>query len=107
MTEYRIEVNRENCVGDGLCREGAGGTFDIDKEIRCAVREAGVDSPEDILFAAWNCPNRCITLHDAKTGEQIWPGKLTREQFDELARRKAAEMDPGEWAHWRDLGGGD
>ena len=107
MPSYRIVVNRELCVGDGLCREGADGTFRIDKELRCAVRDAKGNAPEDILFAAWNCPNGCISLYDNATGEKVWPGALRREQFDELARRKFQEMDPEEWQFWRDLGGGD
>lgn len=107
MPSYKIVVNRELCVGDGLCRERAGGTFDIDSELRCAVRDAKGSSPEDILFAACNCPNGCISLYDEETGEKAWPGTLRREQFDEIARRKHDEMHPEEWQFWRDLGGGD
>lgn len=107
MAKYRIVVNRENCVGDGLCREGAGGTFDIDEERRCAVRDAECNSPEDIFFAAWSCPNQCISLYATETGEKVWPGNLSREEFDVLARQKRAEMGLDEWAYWRDLGGGD
>lgn len=107
MTGYRIVVNRELCVGDGLCREGADSTFQIDKELRCAVRDAKGNSPEDIFFAAWSCPRGCISLYNEGTGEKVWPGALSREQFGELARRKYEQMDPGEWQFWRDLGGGD
>jgi ferredoxin len=68
MPRYRIVVDRERCVGDGLCRERADGTFDIDKELRCAVRDAKGSSPEDVLFAAWGCANGCIALYDEETG---------------------------------------
>jgi ferredoxin len=107
MPSYRIVVDRERCVGDGLCRERADGTFDIDKELRCAVRDAKGNSPEDILFAAWGCANGCIALYNEATGERVWPGGLSREAFDELARRKREEMSSEEWEFWRDLGGGD
>jgi ferredoxin len=107
MPMYRIVVNRELCVGDGLCQEGADGTFQIDKELRCAVRDAKGNSAEDILYAAWKCANECISLYHEETGEKVWPGVITREEFDELARRKHQEMDPEEWQFWRDLGGGD
>jgi len=105
--KYRIVVDRTKCIGDGMCREEADGTFDIDREGRCAVRDAKANTPEDILYAAWNCPNRCITLFDLATGKQVFPGTLSREDFDRLARRKRAEMEPDEWKFWRDLGGGD
>jgi ferredoxin len=105
--QYRIQINREKCIGDGLCREEADATFEIDKSLRCAVKDAQGNSPEDILFAAWNCPNGCITLFDADTGRKVFPGKLTRAEFDEIARRKAAEMEPEEWSFWRDIGVGD
>ncbi len=107
MPSYRIVVDRERCVGDGLCRERADSTFDIDKELRCAVRDAQGNTPEDILFAAWGCANGCIFLYNEETGERVWPGVLSREEFDELARRKREEMNPQEWQFWRDLGGGD
>jgi len=107
MAKYRIVINRERCIGDGLCHEGAHHTFEIDKDLRCAVKDARGDSPEDILFAAWNCANGCITLFDKDSGEKVWPGALSRETFDELAKRKHAEMDPEEWQYWRDLGEGD
>ena len=106
MLKYRIVVNRERCVGDGLCHEGADSTFQIDKELRCAVRDTKGNSPEDILYAAWNCPNECISLYHEETGEKVWPGGLSREEFDEIARRKQQEMDPQEWQFWRDLGEG-
>ena len=107
MSRYRIVINRELCVGDGLCQEGANGTFHIDEELCCVVRDAEGNSPEDILFAAWNCPNGCISLYNEATGQKVWPGVLGREELDDFARRKHQEMDPQEWRFWRDLGGGD
>ncbi len=107
MPSYKIVVDGERCVGDGLCRERAEGTFDIDKELRGAVRDANGNTREDILFAALGCANGCISLYNEETGERVWPGVLSREEFDQLARRKREEMSPEEWQFWRDLGGGD
>jgi ferredoxin len=107
MSRYRIVIDQELCVGDGLCQEEAGGTFYIDEERRCAVRDTEGDSPEDILFAAWNCPNSCISLYDEETGQEVWPGVLSRGELDEFARRKHQQMEAQGWEFWRDLGGGD
>jgi len=105
VAKYRIVINRERCVGDGLCREAADGVFRIDRELCSSVRDAEANTPADVLYAAWNCPNRCITLFETETGRQAWPGVLSREQFEEVMRRREWDLDPGAWALWREHGG--
>ena len=73
MAKYRIEIKRDLCCGDGLCREEAPATFDQDDELRSRVTNPDGDPPEDILAAAKNCPLHAITLFDAETGQKIWP----------------------------------
>lgn len=73
MTRYRIEINRDVCVGDGLCREHAPDTFKIDPDQKVVVVDPGGDRPEYIKDAAKRCRMEAITLFDALTGERIWP----------------------------------
>jgi ferredoxin len=73
MAKYRIEIDREACVGDGLCREEALATFDLDDESKAVVTNPEGDPPEHILLAAKNCPLDAIVLRDPETGDQIWP----------------------------------
>jgi ferredoxin len=73
MTGYRIEMDRDTCVGDGLCCEEAPATFQRDDEIKTVVIDPYGDPPEDILSAAQSCRLQAITLYDADTGEKVWP----------------------------------
>ena len=73
MAKYKIDIDREECIGDRLCSEEAPGTFDVDDEGKGIVTDPQGDPPEDILAAAKCCPLDAITLHDMKTGEQVWP----------------------------------
>lgn len=73
MALYRIEVQREVCVGDGLCREIAPGTFDLDGEGCCVVLDPAGDPPRDILQAARECRCQAIILYDAATGQRVFP----------------------------------
>ncbi len=107
MSRYRIVIDRDRCAGDGLCREEAPDTFEIDRDRRCRVRNAGDDAPEDVLFAAWQCPNDCISVYSAESGQKVWPRVLSREELSAFAWRKTQERDPQAWQLWRDVGGGD
>ena len=73
MGTYKIEVDRSLCVGDGLCREEAPSTFELDGEDKVVVTDPDGDEPNYILKAARNCPLEAISLYDVDTGEQIWP----------------------------------
>ncbi len=74
MIRYKIEVNRDACVGDGLCCEAAPATFERDHdEVKVFVADPMGDPPENILAAAKRCRLEAITLRDAWTGERIWP----------------------------------
>jgi len=73
MAKYRIEIDREQCVGDGACCDAAPATFELDDEEIATVKDPGGDDPETILEAAKSCPTDAIAIFDAKTGEKIWP----------------------------------
>jgi ferredoxin len=73
MAKYKIEIDRDACVGDGLCVDEAPDTFEMDDEdIAVVINPAGDDS-EAILDAAQACPSDAIILHDAETGAKVWP----------------------------------
>ena len=73
METYKIQIDRDSCVGDKLCSEVALATFEIDDEGKAVVRALEGDPTEDVLSAARNCRLYAITLHDAATGQRVWP----------------------------------
>lgn len=73
MAKYKIEVDRDLCVGDGACVNEAPQTFEMDDESIAIVRDPAGNSPDEILAAAQSCPVDAIILTDAETGEKVWP----------------------------------
>lgn len=73
MAKYRIEIDREACVGDGACVNEAPGTFELDEENVVKVINAEGNSPEEVLSAAQSCPTDAIRIFDAETGQKVWP----------------------------------
>jgi len=73
MVKYKIEINRDACVGDKFCCEEAPDTFDLDAEGKAVVTDAQGDPPEDVYSAAQGCRLAGIILYDAETGERVWP----------------------------------
>jgi ferredoxin len=73
MAKYKIEVDRDLCVGDGACVNEAPDSFEMDDETIAVVTNPEGNTPEEILAAAQSCPVDAIILHDADSGEKIWP----------------------------------
>jgi ferredoxin len=73
MAKYKVEIDRNLCVGDGACVNEAPGTFEMDDESIAIVTNADGNTPEEILAAAQSCPVDAIILHDANSGEKVWP----------------------------------
>ena len=73
MIKYKIVVNQEACVGDGLCREKAPATFELDDRGKCMVKDPEGDSARDIFSAARACRVYAITLYDDPTGQKVYP----------------------------------
>jgi len=73
VAKYRIEIDRDACVGDSLCVDEAPGTFEMDDEEIAVVINPEGDDPDTILAAAEACPSEAIILYDAETGDKVWP----------------------------------
>ena len=73
MAKYKIEVDAELCIGDQACCADAPETFEMNDDDIAIVKNAAGNEPDEILNAAQNCPTDAIILHDAETGEKVWP----------------------------------
>jgi len=60
--KWTIEVDRDVCMGSGLCTVYAPGTFDIDEEARSVVSDPGGDDLGQIRAAVQACPTGAIRL---------------------------------------------
>lgn len=70
---YKIVIDRDECIGEGTCVDCAPNTFEMDDEDVSVVSNPTGDADDDILAAAQDCPQECIKLFDAVTGEQVYP----------------------------------
>lgn len=69
----KVFVDPDVCVGNGMCRDEAPKSFHREPDGRStAISEPG-DGTEAILEAAAVCPVGAITVHDANTGECLYP----------------------------------
>ena len=73
MAKYKIEIDRDLCIGDGACCGEAPNTIEMDDENIAVVTDADAHTPEEVLQAAQVCPVDAIILTDVETGEQVWP----------------------------------
>ncbi len=68
---WRVEVNRETCVGSGLCVGTAPGHFRLDEDRSRPVDE--LVEPDDLLLGvAESCPTESIIVRDG-AGKQLAP----------------------------------
>jgi len=73
MAKYKVEVDRDTCTGCELCNGEAPDTFEMDDDGIAIVANPEGNTPEEILAAAESCPSESIILHDADSGEKVWP----------------------------------
>jgi ferredoxin len=73
MAKYKIEIDRDLCIGDGACVGEAPNALEMDDENIAVVKDAGAHTDEEILQAAQVCPVDAIILTDTETGEKVWP----------------------------------
>ncbi|MBU0637835.1 MAG: ferredoxin [Planctomycetes bacterium] len=73
MGTYKVKVDRDTCTGCELCSTEAEKTFEMDDEGIAVVVNPEGDDPDTIRAAAESCPADSIILHDAETGEKVWP----------------------------------
>jgi ferredoxin len=71
MPEREIVVDRELCMGSGMCIVYAPGTFAHDDETKAVVVDPNGDPIESIRNAVQACPTSAITIHeeDGREGE--------------------------------------
>ncbi|MEU7633967.1 ferredoxin [Nocardia sp. NPDC049220] len=72
MSDWEIAVDRDACLGSGLCIAASGGAFVLDGD-----RSRPVASPcragEEIHLAALGCPTEAITIVEVATGRSLFP----------------------------------
>lgn len=61
---WSITIDRETCIGSGLCVTYAAGTFDQDEGATAVLREPITDGLDDVRAAVDACPTHAITLHE-------------------------------------------
>ena len=59
---YSIEIDRDVCMGSGVCVVYAARTFDIDDDTKSTVVDPAGDPLEQIRAAAAGCPTGAITV---------------------------------------------
>lgn len=72
-TKLKVMVDRETCIGDGLCVEEAPGTFEMDDDRIAIVKDDPADDRDTIVEAACACPVDAITVFDGESGEKLCP----------------------------------
>ena len=73
IEKLKITVDRDECIGDGLCAEEAPKTFELDDDAKAVVLEDSTDQRECILEAGKVCPVDAIIIEDKDTGEKLCP----------------------------------
>lgn len=73
IEKLKVCVDRDECIGDGLCVEEAPGTFELDDEAKAIVLEDSADDLDKILEAARACPVEVITVENKESGEKLFP----------------------------------
>ncbi|MEU5832881.1 ferredoxin [Streptomyces diacarni] len=68
---WRVEIDRDVCIGSGMCAGMAPDVFELENERSRAVAEE-IDPQEAALDAADSCPALAITLLD-EDGEVVGP----------------------------------
>jgi ferredoxin len=59
---YRIEIDRDTCMGSGVCSVYAPETFDLDDDTKSTVIDAAGNPFEQIEAAAAGCPTGAIRV---------------------------------------------
>jgi ferredoxin len=72
VARWRIEVDRDTCIGSGICAASAAAYFRLDGG-RSTPARAEVDADETVLDAAEQCPLEAIRVVDAATGDSVAP----------------------------------
>lgn len=71
--DLRITVDHDRCVGSEMCIVLAEGVFAINENGQSIVVDPTAADRDQILEAAEQCPTEAISVHDAATGESLYP----------------------------------
>ncbi len=71
--KVKICIDREQCIGDGLCVNEAPETFELDDDQKAVVLDGPGNDLEYILAAAKSCPLDIIVVEDSATGKKLYP----------------------------------
>lgn len=74
MAELNISVDHNRCVGSTMCVQFAPAVFALDDAGQSVVEDPGGSSRGQVIDAASQCPMEAITVVDAATGEELFPG---------------------------------
>lgn len=70
---WKVEVDRDLCIGSGMCVNQAPGDFRLDTARQARPLESGQAPSERVLEAAEGCPVEAISIVLAGTGEAVFP----------------------------------
>ncbi|CAL9435334.1 ferredoxin [Streptomyces albus] len=70
---WHIEVDRDLCIGSGMCVGGAPQEFRLDAARQSHPVTPDREPSEEVLAAAEGCPVEAITITLAGTGEAVFP----------------------------------
>ena len=63
MAKYRVEINRDLCMGAGECAYSAPKAFALDAEDKSTLVDIEAESDEAIELAVRGCPNFAIRAY--------------------------------------------
>lgn len=68
---WTVEVDRDACIGSGMCLVYAPATFEHDEEATAVLQDGALDDLETVKLAVEACPTRA--LHLTIDGEEMTP----------------------------------
>lgn len=71
-SQWNVVVDRETCIGSGLCRSAAPAVFTPDSDGK-TVASSPIMPDDTVLDSAEMCPVEAITVTDHTSGEQLAP----------------------------------
>jgi ferredoxin len=69
---WRVGVDRETCIGSGMCAATAPNHFILDADRSRPLAEQ-IEPDDVVIDAAESCPVEAIVVTDAATGERLAP----------------------------------
>ncbi|NUU26343.1 MAG: ferredoxin [Streptomycetaceae bacterium] len=63
MPDWTVTVDRDQCLGSGICVMYAPDTFTHDDDAKAVVRDPAADPLDAVRTAVEGCPTRALHLH--------------------------------------------